>query len=393
VAELVLRHGDEGIVYGNFFLNNMGGIRVREGSSHYIYNNYFEGLDRRSIFLQNESSDPLSDIHIYHNTIVNSEEMVLGSSGGNPPTNVTIANNVFADPLENLFIQDTENETWINNITMGNVGIDLPATGLTAMDPQLYVNGEGYSQPASDSPVIASASSGYPEVPLFPGMDYDNEISLDLMKQARPSSITERAIGASEYSDMDNVQPHATEMNSGPFYLFDNLVNYVTANVSQLYMSKDGESRAIKISSNVDWTVMESAEWITADLASGSGDAQLIISVGANPEADSRSGTLTVGSGTDMVTIQVNQDAGPVSVIDDELSEVFLFPNPTNGAVTLSDIPSGINRALIEIINVEGRYIFSNDYRISNNELSFDLDKLASGTYFMNVRFIGFYGL
>ena len=55
-AELVLRHGDEAIVYGNFFLNNMGGVRVREGSNHFIYNNYLEGLDRRSKFLQKESS-------------------------------------------------------------------------------------------------------------------------------------------------------------------------------------------------------------------------------------------------------------------------------------------------------------------------------------------------
>lgn len=35
-AELVLRHGSEAIVYGNFFLNNKGGVRVREGQNHYI---------------------------------------------------------------------------------------------------------------------------------------------------------------------------------------------------------------------------------------------------------------------------------------------------------------------------------------------------------------------
>ncbi|MEM7298048.1 MAG: chondroitinase-B domain-containing protein, partial [Bacteroidota bacterium] len=90
-AELVLRHGNEAIVYGNFFLNNMGGVRVREGSGHFIYNNYFSSLDRRSIYLQNDPSDPLVDIQVYYNTIRNSAEMILGGDGSNPPTNVTIA--------------------------------------------------------------------------------------------------------------------------------------------------------------------------------------------------------------------------------------------------------------------------------------------------------------
>ncbi|MEQ8238958.1 MAG: chondroitinase-B domain-containing protein, partial [Cyclobacteriaceae bacterium] len=74
-AELVLRHGDEAVVYGNFFLDNMGGVRVREGQNHFIYNNYFSGITRRAIFLQNEASDPLDSIHIYFNTIVDSEEV------------------------------------------------------------------------------------------------------------------------------------------------------------------------------------------------------------------------------------------------------------------------------------------------------------------------------
>ena len=36
LAELVLRHGSENVIYGNFFLNGKGGIRLREGQDHYI---------------------------------------------------------------------------------------------------------------------------------------------------------------------------------------------------------------------------------------------------------------------------------------------------------------------------------------------------------------------
>ncbi len=218
-AELVLRHGDEAIVYGNFFLNNMGGVRVREGSNHFIYNNYFEGLDRRSIFLQNESSDPLSNIHVYFNTIVNSAEMILGGDGGsNPPANVTIANNIFADPDGQLFEESTGNENWIGNISKGNLGIDRPS-GMNDSDPGLIVNGDGFYQIESSSVAIDNANSGFPDIPSFDGLDFDTDLSLDLMKQTRPTSITSKDIGAVEFSINLNVNPYATEENTGPFYL------------------------------------------------------------------------------------------------------------------------------------------------------------------------------
>ena len=385
VAELVLRHGDEGIVYGNFFLNNMGGVRVREGSNHFIYNNYFEGLDSRVIYLQNDSSDPLSDIHIYHNTIINSEEVRLGSPGNNPPTNVFIANNVFLNPSEKLFQEDTEDETWINNFSFGTVGIDVPATGLSNTDPNLFENMEGFFQPESNSPVIAAAGDGYPAVPLFAGMDYDNEILLDLMQEQRPVSITDRAIGASEFSSTVTVQPYANELNTGPSYLFDNLVDYLVANRAQLNVAGGGENRPVMVYSNIDWTVTSSANWISTDLSSGSGDAQLNITIDANPENLSRSGTVSISDGTQSVTIDVNQDSGwLVGVLNPLESEVILFPNPMEGRVKLSNLPSG--NALIEIFHMDGKSVFSEEYRIENNELMVDLDRLPPGTYLLNVK-------
>jgi hypothetical protein len=389
VAELVLRHGDEGIVYGNFFLNNMGGIRIREGSNHFVYNNYFEGQDRRTIYLQNESSDPLSDIHIYHNTIIDSEELRLGGPGNNPPTNVIIANNIFTDPKVQLFDEDTGNETWIGNLAFGTLGIDSPSSGLSNTDPLLVENTEGFFQPASNSPVIAAASAGYPAVPLYPGMDYDNEILFDLMTESRPVSITDRAVGASEFSSTVNVQPHATEMNTGPSYLFDNLVNYVTANVSQLYIGGEGETRSIMISSNIDWTITSSTGWISTNLSSGSGDTQLNIIIDPNEENVNRSGTLTITGGTQSVTINVFQDpGGPVGVLESLKSEVLLFPNPTDGSVRLSNLPPGIYRSHLELVDLTGRSLFSKEYRIDDNELVVDLDKLVPGIYILNIKLI-----
>ncbi len=391
VAELVLRHGDEGIVYSNFFLNNMGGIRIREGSKHFVYNNYFEGLTRRTIYLQNDSSDPLSDIHIFHNTIVKSEEVRLGSNGNYPPVNVFIANNIITDPQDQLFDEATGNEMWLGNLAFGALGIDAPSVGLSIIDPQLSENTKGYLQPVAGSPAISSATEGYPLVPLYSGMDYDNELMLDVMKVARPAAIADRAIGASEFSSTVEVQPHATELNTGPVYLFDDLVSYVTVNAGQFKSGSDEERTSVFVSSNLDWTVTTSADWITTDLSSGSGDAELQIMVRANDEALERSGTVIIAGDSIAATIEVNQDAGDPVVNTQEIGEreaVLLFPNPASERILVSNLPSGTARLLIELIQLDGKSIFVRGYQTRDTELSIDVDKLMPGMYIVKMKFL-----
>lgn len=383
VAELVLRHGDEGVVYGNFFLNNMGGIRVREGSDHFIYNNYFEGLTRRSIFLQNESSDPLSNIHIYHNTIVNSEEARLGGPGSNPPTNVVFANNVFTNPVEQLFDEETDDENWLGNLYFGTLGIDAPSTGLSNVDPELVQNIEGFFQPITTSPVVAAAVDGYPAIPLFPGMDYDNDLSLDLMQQPRPPSVADRTVGASEYSPTVDVQPYVNEFNTGPSYLFDNLVDYLTTNTSQFIVEEVGENRSFFVSSNTDWAVTTNVDWITVDAATQSGNARFDFSVSANPEIINRSGDITVSNGVDSVMMRVFQDAGPVSVLDRVIDELVLYPNPSDGEIRIKNLPAVIRQFSVEITDLSGKIILEKPRQVNTGDLLIDVSGISPGVYFL----------
>lgn len=226
-AELVLRHGSEAIVYGNFFLNGKGGVRVREGQDHYIYNNYFYELDDRVIYLQNEDSDPLDNINIAFNTIVDCSEVILGGSGSDDPSNVTFSNNIFADPDDDLFEEPTGTETWISNFVHGSLGITLPASGITDIDPQLVENSEGFFGLAPTSPAINAALPGYAQLPQFDGMDpIDIDISFDLMGQERPTVVEEKDLGCSEFPHNITIQPIATEENTGPSYDTD-IVNSV----------------------------------------------------------------------------------------------------------------------------------------------------------------------
>ena len=223
-AELVLRHGSEAVVYGNFFLNGKGGVRVREGQDHYIYNNYFYDLDDRAIFLQNESSDPLDNINIAFNTIVACDEVRLGGDGSDKPTNVTFSNNIFTNPNDDLFEDATGTETWIGNISLGAFGINAPSNGLTVIDPQLVENSAGFFGLAETSPARNAAQPGFAPLPQFAGIDsIDSEMLFDLMQQNRPTSTTEKDLGCNEFPHNNLIQPIATEENTGPDYDSSNL--------------------------------------------------------------------------------------------------------------------------------------------------------------------------
>lgn len=218
-AELVLRHGSEAIVYGNFFLNGKGGVRVREGQNHYIYNNYFFGLEDRPIYLQNERSDPLANINIAFNTIVECAEIRLGGNGNDQPIEVTFANNIFGDPDDSLFEDPTGTETWIGNMASGSLGIILPTTGIRNLNPELVENSKGFWGLTENSPAINAADSGYKPLPQFDGIaEIDTEILFDLMGQHRPSEIAQKDLGCNEYPHNILIQPIATEENTGPIY-------------------------------------------------------------------------------------------------------------------------------------------------------------------------------
>jgi len=217
-AELVLRHGSEAIVYGNFFLNGKGGVRVREGQNHYIYNNYFYELDDRAIYLQNDESDPLDNINIAFNTVIDCADVILGGVGDYEPTNVLFANNIFANPDDALFEQATGNEIWLGNIAFGSFGMPVP-TGVTLIDPMLSANSFGFFGLTEESVAVDAAVGGYPFLPNFIGIEeIDNSVALDLTREQRPSLINLKDAGCSEFPHVCSIRPIANEYNTGPFY-------------------------------------------------------------------------------------------------------------------------------------------------------------------------------
>ena len=374
-AELVLRHGNQGIVYGNFFLNNMGGIRVREGSDHFIYNNYFEGLDRRSIYLQNEASDPLENIHIYFNTIVNSAEVLLGGDGGsNPPKNVVLANNIFSQPESNLFEDATGAEDWIGNISKGSLGITRPPAGLSDVDPKLETNENGFQQLGSDSPAIDAAESGYSPLPEFDEIDIDPEILLDLMKQTRPELIELKDVGAVEYAASVVVTPHVDESNTGPAYLTgEETVILATEVIGNGSIVLDPPSGLYPVGTSVLVTAIPGSggvfvEWSGA--ATGS----------TNPE------TVTLNDNSKIVAT-----FSPVLSIDDISEDVglHLFPNPASNQLNIEISVEDFIEVEMEVYTISGEKTdlhLDGNYGAGVHTLRMDISRLPDGVYFVRFK-------
>ena len=195
---LVLRHGDDCVVDGNFFFGESGssmgaGIRII-GLRHIIRNNYLQDIDgsdlRAAISLMKGSGEwpdnstssgyeSPGSAKIYHNTIVNCyEPFALGattsSSGTTPPNNVQIRNNVVqsaADdgPVINFNSADgwsisqiafSGNQAYHPSGTYGTVPASGFATGTVvnlALDGSL-----GYMIPQAGSPAINSAAATTP---------------------------------------------------------------------------------------------------------------------------------------------------------------------------------------------------------------------------------------
>lgn len=227
-SELVLRHGDNGIVYGNFFYNNMGGVRIQEASGHVIFNNYFNNLSSRSVYLRDDDSDPLENILVAYNTFVNTESVLLSGGGDTQePTNVTLANNIFSNINNGIDLLDdaTGNEVFLNNIVNGSLGITAPNSGISVENPEISLNSEGFYSIASSSSAINSGQTGYPTLPNFTELTYDSNILLDVLLTTRPATETLKDIGCQEFSSESIVQPHVTEENTGPDYLNDSTLS------------------------------------------------------------------------------------------------------------------------------------------------------------------------
>jgi poly(beta-D-mannuronate) lyase len=176
-GELTLRHGNECIVYGNYFRNSAG-MRIF-GDRHQIFSNYFEATTGINIGNGDgevadgallTSHDRPDDVVISFNTLVDSTRNYFqtGRTNGLGATNIVFANNILqgggaAASLSGPYTGGT----WEGNIIWETAGAGaMPAGTYDEVNPLLAAKADGVFRPQAGSPAIDSAVGNYDAVAL-----------------------------------------------------------------------------------------------------------------------------------------------------------------------------------------------------------------------------------
>lgn len=330
-GSLVLRHGSNATVDGNYFLGEdvegTGGIRISD-SDHTITNNYIQdcitvasqakwnngitflgGGDNAAVACTSTNVtngyQKSANINLSNNSIVNTNAPLFYNTdkGSTDPTGTVSGNLIFfteGDPnISDLITGDTPT-------SYANLGTSLTYTGNVYAGTSLGETNEGFSLETE----IAATADG--EIFTFSG-----------------------AGAAGKGADMGGYTPITDDRvgyGIGACFL-DNLgANILDGDCTievgeQLTVSSlpifpaAASSEEISINANVSWTATANDAWISIDPSSGTGSASVSVMVAENPTTSSRVGTVTFtqdAGGDDIVrTLTVTQEGADLTDLYD----------------------------------------------------------------------------
>jgi poly(beta-D-mannuronate) lyase len=176
-AQLTLRHGNDCLVYGNYFRNTEG-LRIF-GDRHQIFSNYFEG-NSIGINLGNggaevadgaplTSHDRPDNCVITFNTLIDNRthyQMNRRTPTALGATNTTFANNIAQGGGVVAKIEGPNpGAVWRGNLIWKTAGPgDIPADGFAEANPLLVRSADGLYRLQSGSPAIDAGVGDYPSV-------------------------------------------------------------------------------------------------------------------------------------------------------------------------------------------------------------------------------------
>ena len=330
-GSLVLRHGSNATVNGNYFIgenvDGTGGIRITD-SKHTITNNYIQdcitvmsqakwnngitfigGGDNADVVCTSTSVSngyqKSQNITISNNSIVNTNAPLFynGDKGTTDPTG-TVSNNLIYFAAGNANISNVISGDATNSYA--NMGTALTYSGNVFTGTTLGATNAGF---ALESAITATASG---EIFTFSG-------SGSAGKGANMGSYTpihDSMVGYGIGACFLNYAGGSISDGDCTIEIGDLL------SVGSLPVLPAAEgTNDVAISANVGWTAVSNDAWITIDMTSGTGNDTVKVSVEQNIETTPRTGSVTftqVAGGDDLVrTLSVTQEGADLTDLYD----------------------------------------------------------------------------
>lgn len=317
---LTLRHGNNCEVFGNYFFanNNLlsGGIRVI-GENHKIYNNYISGVNSKKLdgnftkttgAINISNGRPNSELSGYYqvknaiiinNTFVNCDYgfrvgTKVKSDLTLAPENIILANNIMLNTSKNAFeIQTNSTGTSIyeGNITQnGNWDLTNGTNNNKTVSANLLENGTGFYRISSESAAKDAQIGSY------------SFLKDDILGGKRTSTFD---AGAEEFGANGINLPYNV-VDVGIKVGFLSAAPNLSVSTASLNFNIDPGSINFDITSNINWSISNDANWLTFDKTTGTNSEKIKAIVTENNTGSERTATITISENGGSLTEIIN---------------------------------------------------------------------------------------
>ncbi|WP_282031806.1 chondroitinase-B domain-containing protein [Winogradskyella eximia] len=404
-GSLVLRHGSNATVDGNYFLgedvDGTGGIRIVD-SEHTITNNYIQ--DCITVVDQAKWNNGITFLGGSANNAVPCASD-NNSNGYQKVENINLSNNTIINTNAPLFYNTDKGSTdptgtVANNLiyfTTGNANITDVITGDTASSYADLGTTLAYSGNVYTGSALGETNTGFSE-------------ETGITATADGEIFTFSGAGSTgKGADMGVYEPATDDMvgyGIGACFL-NNLGSNITDGDCTIEipesltigslptLAPDANSYDVSVYANVSWTAMSNDSWISIDITSNNGDATVSITVTENTDTATRTGSVTFtqdSGGSDIIRqLNVTQEGADLTDLYDLINTGVVGEDPVfvhsfskeevNGVDKFNYATNTLDKDNSSVWAADDGDVLSGDYKGDGEYIIYDL----GSTYALNL--------
>jgi plastocyanin len=166
-------------------------------------------------------------------------------------------------------------------------------------------------------------------------------------------------------------------------FVATNVVPTLTVTPSSQSVAPISGTTDFSVTSNSAWSASSDVTWCSFT-SSGSGNGTLTANYTENTSNSSRTATITISvTGITPVTVQVIQDGSTVSIPENNVISIRLFPNPAKDVVRVN-IDNVSDNTRVFLVDMTGKNMIDR-LVAGNNDFSLNVGNLPRGVYFVKI--------